>query len=210
MIRKIGISGISLLILLTGCSAEIPQPAETVYVEVPAEDVGIVTVPNVVGLSGDKADDAITAERLTTMFDAGEEEVWMSSNWQVNSQSPAAGTQAEAWSEIVLSVTRIPSETDSGTVPAPAAPVEITTTPSGLEIWDAEVACENRGLQEYPFGFEPHYFIGVIAERVEGDTYFVKVETTLTNEYNAVRESVMECVVSGTPDSPSVDSFYIY
>lgn len=73
------------------------------------------------------------------------------------------------------------------------------------------VAAENYGEEMYPYGFELHYFMGKIAEEPYDDnTWFLKAECTITNEYNTEYESVCEIKVTGTTDSPQIAEFIVY
>lgn len=67
-----------------------------------------VTVPDVVGMKGDAAVEALEAAGLTrspTFKDAdGQESVWKKSNWSVVTQDPAAGTAVPADQEVTLMV----------------------------------------------------------------------------------------------------------
>lgn len=73
------------------------------------------------------------------------------------------------------------------------------------------VAAENYGEEMYPYGFELHYFIGKIAEEPYDDnTWFLKAECTVTNEYNAEYEGTCEVKVTGTTDAPQVTEFTVY
>ena len=66
-------------------------------------------MPDVVGLKGDAAVDALEKAGLTedpTFKDVdGKESVWKKSNWSVTAQDPAAGEQVAADREITLTVT---------------------------------------------------------------------------------------------------------
>lgn len=68
-----------------------------------------IEVPDVVGLKGDAAVDALEKAGLTedpTFKDVdGKESVWKKSNWSVTAQDPAAGEQVAADREITLTVT---------------------------------------------------------------------------------------------------------
>ena len=73
------------------------------------------------------------------------------------------------------------------------------------------VAAEDYGEEMYPYGFELHYIMGKIAEELYDDnTWFLKAECTITNEYNAEYESVCEIKVTGTTDSPQIAEFIVY
>ena len=68
----------------------------------------LITVPDVVGMKGDVATEALEKAGLTqrpsyTDVD-GKESVWKPSNWSVTAQDPAAGTQVPADQAITLTV----------------------------------------------------------------------------------------------------------
>lgn len=75
----------------------------------------------------------------------------------------------------------------------------------------AWVAAENYGESQYPYGFELHYFLGKIAEEpYDENTWFLKAECTLTNQYDAEAEGTCEVTVTGTDDAPQITSFLVY
>ncbi|WP_311472496.1 PASTA domain-containing protein, partial [uncultured Actinomyces sp.] len=68
----------------------------------------LITVPDVVGMKGDVATEALEKAGLTqtpsyTDVD-GKESVWKPSNWSVTAQDPVAGTQVPADQAITLTV----------------------------------------------------------------------------------------------------------
>lgn len=160
----------------------------------------MVTVPNVIGLTGDVARDALTAAGFVVKFDGGEDAVVLASNWTVGAQSPNAGAGAEEGSTITLTVSK----------PAPAAPEADVTTSQGLESTYARSACDIYGDAQYPYGFKAHWLVGNLGETLQDDQWFLKVTATVKNEYNAKRDVVIECYVSGTNDAPQVTDFLAY
>ena len=92
--------------VLTGCddaAAQGAPPTES------ATTQALVAVPDVVGMKGDAAAEALKKAGLTqapsyTDVD-GKESVWKKSNWSVTAQDPAAGEQVAADREITLTVT---------------------------------------------------------------------------------------------------------
>lgn len=80
-----------------------------------------------------------------------------------------------------------------------------------LEIGTAWITAENYGEELYPYGFELHYLMGVIAQEAEDEnTWFLKAECTVTNEYGAEMDATCEAKVTGTTDSPEVTYFDVY
>lgn len=75
----------------------------------------------------------------------------------------------------------------------------------------AWVAAENYGESQYPYGFELHYLMGKLAEEpYDENTWFLKAECTVTNEFGAEAEGTCEATVTGTEDAPQVTSFNVY
>lgn len=73
------------------------------------------------------------------------------------------------------------------------------------------VLCQQHIKQQYPYGVKVHSILGVIAdERISNDTHFYKVKVSITNAYNATRESVMECKVTKKGGSLEISYFYVY
>ena len=84
------LAAIVFLLALTGCSG--PQgPSGT-------------EIPSVVGMTGNKAQDALRDAGFKVEWDAGEDDVWMASNWTVDGQDPAAGELAADGATITLAV----------------------------------------------------------------------------------------------------------
>ena len=91
--------------VLTGCddaAAQGAPPTESATAQ------ALVAVPDVVGMKGDAAAEALKKAGLTqapsyTDVD-GKESVWKPSNWSVTAQDPAAGAQVPADQTITLTV----------------------------------------------------------------------------------------------------------
>ena len=82
---------------------------------------------------------------------------------------------------------------------------------NNLEVGTAWITAENYGEELYPYGFELHYLMGVIAEEAEDEnTWFLKAECTVTNQYGAEMDATCEAKVTGTTDSPEVTYFEVY
>ncbi|MFS2028721.1 MULTISPECIES: PASTA domain-containing protein [unclassified Curtobacterium] len=179
-----------------------------------------ITVPDVSGLPGDKAKKNLTDAGLEVKWDAGDESVWVASNWTVVTQSPKAGTRVAEDSTVTLKVEPKADEraTPTATAPAartesaePAAPAQAAdTTPSGLDFGWASTACQQYGEQEFPYGFKGHTLIGLLAQEVQGDEIYLKFEADITNGYGAERKATVECSVGGTNGSPNVTYFIAY
>lgn len=174
---------------LTGCAAT-PAPTPTV--------TG-VAVPDVVGMPGDDARSALTAAGLLVQFDGGDDMVLMPSNWTVQGQDPGAGERAEKGATVVVRVSK----------PEPTR-VAVPATTDGLTATNALSACDSHGRNQFPYGWDPHWIIGMLAEEVRPTEVYLKVTADVTNEFNAEREVNVECYVTGTDEAPTVRDFIAY
>lgn len=69
----------------------------------------------------------------------------------------------------------------------------------------ALTACQQRGKQEYPYGFKTHDIGGVIQNFTPKDdnTWYYKATVDVTNAYGAAAAGRnYECTVTGTTDNP--------
>lgn len=217
MKRHILIASLTLpvILLLTGCVSSSAEPVETMPEVTPTSNytppVETITVPDLNQTNAKDAGVTLTTASLNYEYNAGEDSVWDSSNWIVQNQSPVAGTAVPSGTVVTLYVTKLepavapPAE---GSEPLYETSPELIT-PSGIDFGYATVACDNAGLSAYPYGFNAHWFLGVMGEEVQGDSYFIKASVDITNEYNAEAERVVECKVTGTPDAPVVEYFQI-
>lgn len=203
-------------------------PAETVTtVAVPtvvepttaASTTASVTVPDVVGMTGDKAQDALKAAGLTALPDwedeAGAESVWNPANWTVTAQDPAAGSSATSEQDITLTVhhdtgsaaTETTAATDGGTTSSSDG----STNSQGLMESTASYYCgqewEDTLQKMYPSSdVKAHSILGVLNEELQSDDrFFIKLEISVDNaDYDG------ECYVGGSNDSPVVELGSIY
>ena len=75
----------------------------------------------------------------------------------------------------------------------------------------AWVAAEEYGQAEYPYGFDLHSALGVVAEEaVDENTWYLKASCDVTNEYGAEKKMTCEAHVTGTNENPKVTSFVVY
>ena len=106
-----------------------------------------IEVPDVVGLKGDAAVDALEKAGLTedpTFKDVdGKESVWKKSNWSVTAQDPAAGEQVAADREITLTVTH-----DSAHAEASAKASASAAAAAAAAAEAAEKAAQEKAAQE--------------------------------------------------------------
>ncbi|WP_022886341.1 PASTA domain-containing protein [Glaciibacter superstes] len=186
------ITAAAIVMLITSCSSSAaPVSAPT------------AAVPDVIGTTGDVAKTQLKEAGYEVEFTTPDEgSVWMPSNWTVDGQDPAAGTKAEAGVTVTLSVSK------PEVVAEPVAPALATST--GLTATFAQAACDQSGEQAFPYGFKGHWIVGSLAEEIQDDQWFMKVEATVTNEANAEREYNVECFVSGTNEAPVVTAFNAY
>ncbi len=185
-------------LLLTGCSSAslTEAPAQSA-----AADAALAPVPEVVGMSGDDARDALEAAGFEVEWDAGEETVILAGNWTVDVQS--ATGEAEAGSTVTLMVSKPEVESEPATREA---------TTGGLDAVHAQVACDARAEQEFPYGYDPHWVLGRLADEYRADTddWFLKVEAEVGNAFGAEQSVEVECRVTGSNDAPSVTFFAAY
>lgn len=72
-------------------------------------------------------------------------------------------------------------------------------------------AVDEYGQSQYIYGFDLHTILGVLAEEAEDEnTWYLKAEVTITNEYNAEVEMTCEARVTGTDANPKVIDFSVY
>ena len=108
-----------------------------------------VEVPDVVGMKGDDAADALKKAGLSkspSYTDAdGEESVWAPGNWSVTAQDPAAGEQVPADQEITLTVNH-----DSADAAASASAAAEATEQAAQEEPAQEEPAQEEPAQEEP------------------------------------------------------------
>lgn len=112
-----------------------------------------IEVPDVVGLKGDAAVDALEKAGLTedpTFKDVdGKESVWKKSNWSVTAQDPAAGEQVAADREITLTVTHDSAHAEaSAKASASAAAAAEASASAAAAAEAAEKAAQEKAAQE--------------------------------------------------------------
>lgn len=184
------------------------EPAASVTQSTDAETV---TVPDVVGMKGDAAKDAISAAGIsgvpTLEDEAGEESVWDASNWTVTSQDPAAGTSIDPSTTITLKVHHDTPEPTSG-ASSESGPTENS---QGLSKYTARQECANQWetvlKNEYPASkVKIHSTMGVLAETLgDDDRWFIKIEASVDDNTLNV-----ECYVSGSENAPVVEEGNVY
>lgn len=115
-------------------------------------------------------------------------------------------------------VAQLPGATTDSTTPAapspsPAPTPSPTPTWSGPSYGTAAVVCQSYGETIYPYGFDEHEFLGVIADEEQSDgSRYVKMTVTVTNAFGAEMDATMECTVAGADDVTlaQVTEFNVY
>ena len=85
--------------------------------------------------------------------------------------------------------------------PAPSAE---KSTSGGLTQTYALLACRQRGKQEFPYGFKPHFITDAAEPVWSPDSVLLQFGATVKNEYNAKRDVTVNCNVRGSNDKPEV------
>ena len=178
-----------------------------------------VTVPDVVGMRYDQARDRLQAVGLEpdVRSDSGKS-VLSAKNWTVLSQEPKAGSSAKTGDVVGVLVSKDAAAQGQGGSSDGAASGGAASSSSAQSVLSAKLddakavlAMEKYGKAAFPYGFKMHKFLGEIArEPKDEDTWFLKYEVTVTNEYGAKRDTVAEAYVTGTDDNPQVTYFLVY
>ena len=172
-----------------------------------------LTLPDYSGKTLDIAYAELTAagvkyKAVDTVDDAS---VWSPKNWVIESHKPAAGVSVAEGTTVTFKVSKPGAAEDKAKREKAAKETGPSETTQGLTGTYAQAACDMYAEQEYPYGFKAHWITGKLAERVEGDRYFLKVEADITNAFGAEAKGMnMECFVSGTNDAPDVVEFNVY
>lgn len=111
-----------------------------------------IEVPDVVGLKGDAAVDALEKAGLTedpTFKDVdGKESVWKKSNWSVTAQDPAAGEQVAADREITLTVTHDSAHAEASAKASASAAAAAEASASAAAAAEAAEAAEKAAQEK--------------------------------------------------------------
>ena len=189
-----------------GSGAKKPTTAAQTASTTPAS----VTMPDLSGMAGDKAAEALTAAGITSVpsfkDEAGKETVIMRSNWSVTGQSPSAGESVAANVAVTLTVHH-----DSADAAASAEATKPKTA-QGLDGVSAAQACGNEwesSLQkQYPSAkIKAHWIADVYAReyKADEDSWYIKMRVSVDKaDFNA------ECTASGSEESPVVQLGPIY
>lgn len=195
---------VTALALSAPAHAAVPTKAQT------------ITVPKLVGKTVSAARSAVKSKGFVLKAaDASSKKrtILLSFNWTITSQSPKPGKKMHSGATITvkaLKTSEVPNTPEpSSSLPA-AAPTAEPQTSTGLTETYAMSACDNYGKQQFPYGYDPHWILGRLAHQIENDQWYFKVETTVTNAYNAKRTVDVECYVVGTNTAPTVTQFLAY
>lgn len=176
------------------------------------------SVPDVVGMTVSDAQAALLKEGYTGTVKDENGKLSVDSTLTVLSQDPAAGADLEPYSgtpiKLTVPATATPTPTPAETETPESEPAETgQATTGGLkDDGTGWTACDQRGEQEFPYGFDAHWVLGLIASEYlpDSDEWYYKVEADVTNEYGAEQTVNVECYVTGTEDAPVVNDFICY
>lgn len=189
-----------------GSGAKKPTTAAQTASTTPAS----VTMPDLSGMAGDKAAEALTAAGITSIpsfkDEAGKEKVVKRSNWSVTGQSPSAGESVAANVAVTLTVHH-----DSADAAASAEATKAKTT-QGLDGVSAAQACgdewESSLQKQHPSAkIKAHWIADVYAQeyKADEDSWYIKMRVSVDKaDFNA------ECTASGSEESPVVQLGPIY
>lgn len=174
----------------------------------------------------------ITVKSVDTVDD---KTVLSPKNWVIETHEPAAGAIVDKGGTVTFKVSKpgaaeAKEEADKASAAAKAedekaataakadaekaateAAAKPTATSTGLEVSEARTACEAYAKEQFPFGVKMHWIVGRLAEEIQEDQWFLKVEATVTNVYGAKEKGVnVECLVAGTKDFGIVSAFNAY
>lgn len=135
--------------------------------------------------------------------------------------SPAS-TEVEPSSTVTFQVHK-PQETTGRAAPVSSAPAspspEATpteetekTTSTGLRGSSALATIDEYGRYQFRYGVKAHWVLGKLAQRIETDRWFLKVEADVTKPMRTTQRLRVnvECSAGGTDEAPLVESFISY
>jgi hypothetical protein len=123
---------------------------------------------------------------------------------------PTSTTEPPTTTTAPTTTTEAPTTTPAPTTTkAPTTTAAPEATPAGLKRSTAYTTCEQAGDKAFPYGYRRH-ITGTIFEAVQGDTWFMKYEATIKNEFNAKRTATVECTIGGSDAAPSLVKFDAY
>lgn len=181
-------------ILLTGCSTDVPTVSDTTST---ATDQNQTVVPFVKGLDADTAIKALEDQGFIVEVN---EDVEDGTSWVVRKQVPEGGEKAAKGSTVTL--TLIDERT-----PTTNPDTNNTQTMAGLTQDTAIDVCVARAESENP-GFEVLWQSDKVDVVVDSPNITFSALSQIT-EGDMVTEVVLNCVVTGTEESPEITTFEI-
>lgn len=165
------------------------------------DDKTVLSPKNWVIETHEPAADAIVDKGGTVTF-----KVFKPGAAEAKEEADKASAAAKAEDE--KAATAAKADAEKAATEAAAKP---TATSTGLEVSEARTACEAYAKEQFPFGVKMHWIVGRLAEEIQEDQWFLKVEATVTNVYGAKEKGVnVECLVAGTKDFGIVSAFNAY
>ncbi|WP_445339963.1 PASTA domain-containing protein [Bifidobacterium sp. ESL0825] len=171
-------------------------------------------VPDVTGKSFSEATATLSKEGFT--YDAKDGTDRIAFDGTVTGQDPKGGTKTDD-TKVKLTVKSSMDEfrekneqqqketaekkAQQQNTPAPSAE---KSTSGGLTQTYALLACRQRGKQEFPYGFKPHFITDAAEPIWSPDSVLLQFGATVKNEYNAKRDVIVNCNVRGSNDKPEV------
>jgi hypothetical protein len=179
---------------------------------------GSGAVPDVVGMTVSDAQAALLKEGYTGTVADEDGKLSVDNTLKVLSQDPAAGSDLKPYSgtpiklTVPAAATPTPTPTETETPESEPADTEQATTGGLKDDGTGWTACDQRGEQEFPYGFDAHWVLGLITNEYlpDSDEWYYKVEADVTNEYGAEQTVNVECYVTGTEEAPVVNDFIYY
>jgi beta-lactam-binding protein with PASTA domain len=185
--KRIAMLLLAVGLLLAGCSA----PA-------PVVSASAVPVPDVVGMIGDDARDALASSGL--LVEWSDDAVLLPANWKVDDQDPAAGSSAPAGSTVLLTVSKY--------VPATPGPNPAATPGTPLTTATVIATCDDYGSRRTPYGWKAD-FSADAAQTGDGGIS-LKAGVDVTDGFGVTTRMTVECTVDGTEQLPVVEKFDVY
>ena len=179
-------------VALVGCSEKV-ETIPTSQTEAPI-DLGIY-VPDVTGDDLDTAVSTLEEKGFVVEYDKTLSE---GTEWVVSEQSLAALEKVRPGTEITL--TAMEKNEYLNVNPDDWA----TKTSTGLTLKTASNACVDRGLEQFPAGFEVDWKSDKITETVEGENALLVYIADATNADGTATRYVVNCTVTGTEAAPEL------
>ncbi|WP_158336152.1 PASTA domain-containing protein [Bifidobacterium actinocoloniiforme] len=171
------------------------------------------TVPDVTGKNFTEATSALAKEGFA--YEAQDGSGQPAVDGTVTEQDPKGGTKTDA-TKVKLTVRssadaaqeraaqkrkeKAEKKAQQQNSPAPAE----KSTSGGLTQTYAQSACDQRGQQEFPYGYKPHYMTAGAEPMWSPDSVMLQYKATVKNGYNAKRDVTVTCNVRGSNDHPEV------